>query len=384
MDFDKLIDRFGSECEKWDGAKDYFHLEGVTPLWVADMDFHSAKPIQKALQQRIDHNLYGYTKKDGNIIKEIKKWLKHRHQWSVSKKHIAVASGVVTSLNVAINAFSNKGDAIVIQPPVYHPFARSIKANDRVLRNNPLRLVNGKYEIDFDDLEVQLKGAKMFILCNPQNPTGKVFSKSELKKIAKLCIENGVMIFSDEIHFDIVFAPCKHIPMASLSNEVAQITLTATAASKTFNIAGCSTSYVICENESLLRRYKQTSKKYIADDGNLFGVIATQAAYHDGEKWVDALLEYLRGNVEFVTRYIRKKIPQVEVINPQSTYLMWLDFRKVGKHSDEIKKILWEDAKAGLIDGRVFGMEGDGFFRLNIGTQRAILKSALKRIKEAL
>lgn len=384
MDFNKKINRYKSESEKYDGAKKYFGTDGVTPLWVADMDFVSPSCIQKAFLKRIRHGVYGYTKKDGEILYAISKWLHKRHGYKVETKDIHLASGVVTSTNIAINAFTKEGEGILIQTPIYHPFARSIKANGREVITSPLVLRGKKYEIDFDDLEKKLSQVSMMILCNPHNPTGKVLSKKELMQIGQLCLKKGVVIFSDEIHFDIVFKPHKHIPIASLSKELAQNCLTATAASKSFNVAGCSTSYVICENESLMRRYLSESKKYVADDGNIFGVIATQAAYESGTRWLENLIKYLEQNAKFVTSYIEKNIPQIQVIEPQATYLMWLDFRDTGFDNDTLKKLLWQEAKAGLIDGRVFGKEGDGFFRLNIGTQKRVLKQALRAIKDVL
>ena len=384
MNFDKKVDRKETDSIKHNHLKERFSTEDIIPMWVADMDFKSPKKIVNALRKRVDEGVFGYVFTDKEIIDSIYTWQKKRYGWSVKKGSVFLANGVVSSISFIINAFSKEGDEIIIQTPVYHPFARVIKQSKRKVSANSLKLGKDGYEIDFEDLQKRAKKAKILILCNPHNPTGRVFSKKELQKIGDICLENDILIISDEIHSDFVYDNNKHIPIASLSKKLSKITFTLNAASKSFNIAGLMTSYVICENKKLEAVYKNYIKKFEICDNNIFGTIALKTAYESCEKWLDELVEYLEQNRDFACSFIKDYIPILDVKKPQATYLLWIDFRKLGLKSSKLEKFLINEAKLGLNNGIIFGKEGDGFARMNLGTQKETVKEALQNLKKAV
>ncbi len=384
INFDKKVNRIGSDSIKFANLDKRYGSHDIIPMWVADMDFLSAKEIRKALKKRVKKGVFGYPYNDKSIYNSIYSWQERRYGWKIKKGSISLASGVVNSIAFLIQAFSKVGDNIIIQSPVYQPFARTIKENERKVSRNSLVLKNGKYEIDFKDFQKRAKDAKIFILCNPHNPTGKVFSKKELLKLAEICLKNNVLIISDEIHSDFLYDDKKHIPIALLSKHISKKTITLNAPSKSFNIAGLMTSYVICEDKKLEAIYKNYLKKFELMDNNIFGTLALKIAYKSCEEWMDETVEYLQKNRDFAINFIKNEIPLLKVIKPEATYLLWIDFRKIGLKPSELEKFLITKAKIGLNNGLIYGKEGSGFARLNFGTQRNILKIALENLKQSI
>ncbi len=384
INFDKKVNRIGSDSIKFANLDKRYGSHDVIPMWVADMDFLSAKGIRKALKKRVKQGVFGYPYNDKKIYDSIYSWQERRYGWKIKKGSISLASGVVSSIAFLIQAFSEVGDNIIIQPPVYQPFARTIKENERKVSRNSLVLKNGRYEIDFKDFQKRAKDAKIFILCNPHNPTGKVFSKKELLKLAEICLKNNVLIISDEIHSDFLYNDKKHIPIALLSKHISKKTITLNAPSKSFNIAGLMTSYIICEDKKLEAIYKNYLKKFELMDNNIFGTLALKIAYNSCEEWMDEAVEYLQKNRDFAINFIKNEIPLLEVIKPKATYLLWIDFRRLGLKPSELEKFLITKAKIGLNNGLIYGKEGSGFARLNFGTQRNMLKIALENLKQSI
>ncbi len=382
--FDEKVDRSGTYSVKYDSRKEKFGSDDVLPLWVADMDLPSPECVTNALVKRAQHPVYGYTIYPERFFEAIAGWMQKAHGWSIEKESIVAIPGVVPALNLLVTSLSEPGDGVLSQPPVYHPFFRLGKNHGQKLLQNPLKFENGRYEIDFDDFEKKAKEAKLFVLCSPHNPVGRVWEKRELEKIARICLENGVTIISDEVHADIVYKPFKHTPIAKLSKEISHITVTLNAPSKTFNIAGLNTAYAIIENDSLRRRFESELKRYDLTMGNLFGIEALMAAYGEGEGWLKELLGYLEQNIEFVTRSLEREVASIKAIAPQATYLMWLDCRELGLDDKELEEFFVKKAKLGLNSGVSFGEGGSGFMRLNIGCTKETLSEAIKRLKRAL
>ncbi|BDY12509.1 MalY/PatB family protein [Hydrogenimonas cancrithermarum] len=383
MNFDRIIDRAGTYSVKYDEREAKFGTDDLLPLWVADMDLPSPECVVQALQRRAGHPIYGYTVYPDRFFEAIVRWMRQRHGWKIQRETIIPIPGVVPALDFLVTALTEPDDAILIQPPVYHPFFRLAKNHGRRSLENRLRFENGRYEIDFDDFRKKAKEAKLFILCSPHNPVGRVWRHEELETMVHICLEEKCLIVSDEIHADIVYAGNRHIPTASLSPEVADITITLNAPSKTFNIAGLNTAYAIISNDSLRRRFETELRRYDLTMGNLFGVEALMAAYEGGETWLEALLAYLQGNIDFVTGFLAREMPAIRPISPEATYLMWLDCQALGMDDERLEKFFVEKAKLGLNTGLSFGSGGSGFMRLNIGCPRPILEEAMGRLKEA-
>jgi cystathionine beta-lyase len=383
--FDEIIDRQNTNCYKYDFREKLFGDPEVTPMWVADMDFRTPDFVVDALKKRLSHEILGYTYTPDSLYQSIINWIDTNHQWKVSKDSISFTPGVVPAFNIALQAFTEPDDKVIIQPPVYHPFFYAINDHNRQLVRNPLQLKNGRYSMDFDLLKSQIdEKVKMLILCSPHNPTGNVWKREELKTLAEICIKNNILIISDEIHADVVYNDYKHIPLASISPEIADNVITLMAASKTFNFAGLSTSYFIASNKKLFEQFKQAVAKLHIAECNIFGLVATEAAYTYGQKWHRELLSYLQGNINLAEKFINNELKHVELILPEATFLLWVDFRKTGLDGKELKDILVKKAKVGLSEGTIFGEEGRGFQRINIGCPRSILLQSLERIKSAL
>lgn len=382
--FDEILNRKNTNSVKWDNLEKVFNSNEVLPLWVADMDFASPKPVIEAIKSRADHGIYGYTNKSKSYYSSIVNWLKKRINWEIDSKWLIDAPGVVPSIVFSLLSFTTPKDKILIQSPVYHPFFASVEINDRELVNCPLKAADGYYSMNYEEIENKFKsGVKATILCNPHNPVGRVWTKEELKKFGELCLKYNVLIISDEIHSDIIYKGNVHVPIASISNELLQNTVTLIAPSKTFNIAGLTTSSVIIANKTLYSKFKATASKLWLDN-NLFGVTALEAAYTYGEEWLTELIAYLQGNVDFLVNYIKERIPAIKVRKPEGTYLVWLDCRALNMDSSALKKFFIEKAKVGLNSGDMFGQGGEGFQRINIGCPRATLKEALERIEQAV
>lgn len=384
-DFDEIVDREKSNCYKYDMRSTIFGKDDVIPMWVADTDFRVPDFIIEAIRKRASHEILGYTFRPDSEYDAIIGWLERRHQWKVKKEWIGFTPGVVPGLNLAILALTEPGDKIVIQTPVYHPFYHAVRDHGRQLVMNPLVLQDGRYYMDLDNLRRQVdEKTKMLVLCSPHNPTGNVWKESELKQLAEFCVSRNILIISDEIHADIIFPGNKHVPTASISKKVASNVITLMAASKTFNFAGLSTSYFIASDKHLFDTLNGFISKFHLSMGNIFGNIAMGAAYTQGEPWLEQLLVYLKGNVDFARDFINSELPDVQLIDPEATFLLWTDFRNSGLSTSALKKRMIERAGLGLSDGHIFGTAGTGFQRINIGCPRSILEKALNNIKIAL
>ncbi len=385
-DFNKIVDRQGTHAYKLELRKKIFGNPDVLPMWVADMDFETEPEIADAIKCRAEHAVMGYTIRGEWFQQSIVNWMSKRHQWRVETGWVEYAPGVVPSIVMAILAFTNPGDKILIQTPVYPPFFSVVKENNRELVCNSLVESKTGHIIDYDLLEKQLSDPllKLFVLCHPHNPVGRLWSKDELQRMGELCLKHDVMIVSDEIHSDLVLFGHKHIPMASISSEIAKITITLMAPSKTFNIAGLATSYVIISNKKLMAAYRQILTSWHLFTGNVFGGIALAAAYEHGEPWLEELIKYLEGNVRAVQNFIADKMPEVKMVIPDATFLLWLDFRFLGMNQSELKDLIFNKAMVGLNDGSSFGVEGHGFMRMNVGCRQSIVNEALMRIYGAM
>jgi cystathionine beta-lyase len=386
--FDEVIDRRDSDSIKWDSdfLKEYFKGEDLLPLWVADMDFRSPQPVIDALINRAAHGIYGYSYPGSSeYYTSVISWFKRRYNWILDKEWFVFTPGVVPACYYIIQRFSHPGDKIIIQDPVYYPFANGIKNNGRTVVSNQLNLENNYYTMDFEDLEKKAKDplAKLLILCSPHNPVSRVWTKDELKQLGEICIENNVLIIADEIHCDLTFPPAKHTVFATISEEFAQNSITCTAGSKTFNLAGLHHSNIIISNKTLREELKAQMSINGYHSPNVFGAIALQTAYDQCEDWLEALMKYLQQNFDFLKKYFQENLPEVSVIEPEGTYLIWLDFRKFNLSPKDLQAKLI-DAKVALDPGHIFGAGGEGFERINIACPRATLKEALDRIVKAL
>ena len=379
MDFDQIIDRRHTESIKWN-----WFDEDVLPMWVADMDFRSPEPVVEALKARVEHGVFGYGWPPKELKGAIQAHLLRRQGWEVAEEALDFISGVVTGFNHAIYSLTEPGDKVMIQTPVYPPFLAAPEEAGRERVINPLiRREDGKYEIDFDDFETKAaSGVKLFVLCSPHNPVGRVFSREELTRMAEICLANDVLICSDEIHGDLIFSENRHIPLASLSPEIAANTVTYFAPSKTFNVAGLSTSIYVAQNEAV-REKLQHSMTMLLGHPNIFGTQAALAAYRDGQEWLDEVLVYLEANRDYLVEFVESELPGVAIWKPEGTYLSWLDCRAldlpVSPHEFFLK-----EAKVGLNEGASFGEDGKGFVRLNFACPRALLAEGLGRMKAAL
>ena len=383
-DFDKVIAREGTSCVKFDLRKDVFGTDDLLPMWVADMDFQSPPAVIKAARDLCDHGVFGYTFRSESSINAFMQWTSKRYGWEVKREWLTSSPGIVAAIPIALRAFTSVGDKILIQTPVYPPFHSIVKENNRELVCSTLILKDGQYQVNWEDFESKLKsGIKMFLLCNSHNPLGRVWTKKELKQMGDLCCKYGVIIFSDDIHSDLALFGNKHTIMASISEEIAQNTITTMAPSKTFNIAGMLNSVIISSSKELLSGFHKELTSLHLDLGNIFGHITMEAAYKYGEDWLNELITYLEGNVDYAYDFINKEIPSVSFIKPQGSFLLWLDFRKTGCSHEEVGKRLINIAKLGINDGLPFGKEGEGFRRMNIGVPRSVLADGLNRLKTA-
>ncbi|MEA3451462.1 MAG: PatB family C-S lyase [Bacteroidota bacterium] len=381
--FDEFIERKGTDSIKYDKAKAVFGNDDILPMWVADMDFPAADFIINDIKKRIDHPILGYTMRSKAFNSSFKNWAKRRYNWDIKMGWLDFSPGVVTGLAVSLLALTKQNDKIIIQPPVYHPFFETVLGNERILVENPLKKnKEGKFEIDFKNLEQIIDvDTKAIIFSNPHNPVGRVWAKDELQKLADIAIKHDLIILSDDIHADFVFKGYEYTPIASLSEEIAERTITIMSPSKTFNIAGLSTSIVVIQNEEIKEKYNQKLAGMHLFLGNVFGSVAFESAYSKGDEWLNELLVYLEENTDLVVDYISKNIPKIKIWKPEGTFLLWLDFSETGFSHNEIKQKLINDAKLGFNDGETFGSNGSFFFRMNIGTQKENVKIALEKLK---
>jgi cystathionine beta-lyase len=385
FDFDEPVNRENTNSVKFDLREKLFGRQDVLPMWVADMDFKVPPAVAEAIQQRARHEIYGYSIRPESFYEAAVGWMKRRHGWSIGRSWLTFTPGIVPGVNLAIMALTEPGDKIMIQPPVYFPFFHGIRKNNREIIENRLILKNGRYHIDFDDFEKQLKdGVRMFILSNPHNPGGSVWTHDELKQMGELCTRYGATIIADEIHSDIVFPGHHYVPMASISEEIAGQTITFIAPSKTFNIAGLATSVSIISNKSLREAFNEMLEKTHVANGNLFGTVALEAAYNQGDQWLDELLLYLVGNLELIEEYTRERLPGINLVRPEGTYLAWLDCRGLPVEANRLNRFMVDQAHVGMNDGASFGQNGAGFQRLNFGCPRQTLRTALTQMEQAL
>jgi cystathionine beta-lyase len=392
---DREINRKGTNSVKWEFIHEGDTLEHTDqcfgenralPMWVADMDFACPRPVVEALVARAEHGIYGYTAPTDSYYGSVMGWMKRRHGWEIDPEWISITPGVVPALNMLIRTFVPPGDKVLIQPPVYHPFFHAIENNDTELVANSLVYGEGRYQMDFADLEgkTQDPQLKMAILCSPHNPVGRVWTRDELLRFGEICLRNEVLIVSDEIHGDLTYKGVVFTPFASISQEFAQNTIVCTAPSKTFNMAGLATSNILIPNDQLRSRFTETLKSNGLFGLNTFGAVALEAAYNHGEEWLDQVLDYIEDNLNFLEAYVSQHIPGISVVRPEGTYLVWLDCRRLGLGKLELKEFMQNDAGLCLNEGYMFGPEGEGFERINIACPRSILVDALERIKNAV
>ena len=384
-DFETIIDRTSKNSVKWTLMKRITGLDDLIPLWVADMDFTAPPEVVEALKERAAHPIYGYTAPTEGYHNGLINWLDRRHGWSgVEKDWILYTPGVVAGFSIAIQAYSQPGDKVVIQPPVYHPFKRQILSTGRQIVENPLKIVDGYYEMDFGDLAEKIDDrTKMIILCSPHNPVSRVWKREELEKLVKVCEEKNILIVSDEIHNDLILGEIKHTPTATISEDALQRTVTLVAPSKTFNLAGLTNANAIIPNKKLREAFRSQASKG-SGHGNIFGMVAQDAAYNRGEAWLEELLTYLRGNLMYLEEFIGEKIPGLKLYPLEGTYLAWVDCTSLGMNDEELNEFMLKKAKLWLDEGTMFGTGGSMFMRINIACPRSILKQALENLEKAV
>ena len=383
--FDEVIDRSNNFSAKWSEMDKKYGSNDLLPMWVADMDFKTAPSVIDAIRERLEQGIYGYTTRPSSYNESIVNWASRRYGWNIKSDWIIFSPGVIPSISLIIKEMTNINDKIMIQEPVYSPFNSVVKDNDRELVISPLiKLEDGNYVMDFEDIESKIKDVKMFILCNPHNPVGRVWTKEELKRLGDICIKNNVKVISDEIHGDIIFKGNKHIPFASISEEFAQNSITCTAPTKTFNLAGLQMSQIILPNKEDYKKLDSAFARLDIRRNNAFSLIATEAAYNHGENWLDKLLEYIEGNVDFAIKYIKENMPVLKVKKPEGTYLLWVDFSETGLSDEEVTKALVEKGKVALNNGISFGVGGKGYQRINLACPRSMVEEGLNRIKMAI
>ncbi len=383
FDFDQIIHREGTHSLKHDARESLFGRADVIPMWVADMDFAVPPAVTKALTERAKHPIIGYTAEPESLFDALIEWHQKRHGWQIKREWIVLCPGVVPSLHAASLAFAQAGEAIIVQPPVYFPFFSAVNNTGRKLLENPLLLDGHHYRIDFDHLEQCATNARMLFLCSPHNPVGRVWKTEELQRILAIAKQHDLMIFSDEIHADLIYPETNHQPLATIANHSHNI-ITAVAPSKTFNIAGLNLSALIIPNGSHRKTITQAFDTLHVSVANPFSMTAFEAAYRDGEAWLEALLTYLTATRDFVSSYLATKLPQIKLIAPEGTYLLWLDCRALGMNDHALKQFFIEKAGLGLSPGTLFGEAGSGFMRMNIGAPREVIAKALDQITQAL
>lgn len=386
FNFDEIIDRSNTHCVKQNRMKTVFGRDDLLPLWVADMDFLSPPAVIEALQERTKHGIFGYTIAYDEYFNAIINWLKNRHNYTVNSTELTFVPGVVKGFAFAIDAFTQENDKIIIQPPVYHPFKIVPEALNRQIINNPLIEENGNYKIDFEGLKkiISENDCKMLIFCSPHNPIGRIWSKDELKQLAEICYDNNILVISDEIHGDLSLPGFKHKPFATVSEKAKENSITLMAPSKTFNIAGIVSSFAIIHNNEIRNRYQNYLTPRELDQGTIPAYVATEAAYNHGAEWLDAAITYIQKNIDFVESYLKEHIPQIKITKPDASFLIWLDCRALNLNQKELVNLFVNKAKLALNDGSIFGKEGEGFMRLNVGTPRSNIEKALNNLKKAI
>lgn len=383
--FDEVVDRSNNYAAKLEEMELKFGRDDLIPMWIADMDFKSPEVIIKAIRERVEQGIYGYTYRPSSYFAAVSQWLKKRHGWDAKSEWMIHSPGVVPTISIFIKEFTEPGDKIIIQPPVYYPFFEVVKNNGRELVLNNLKLVDGKYVMDYEDLEEKAKvGAKVLILCSPHNPAGRVWTREELTKLGEICLKYNIKVIADEIHSDLVFWDNKHIHFASINEEFCKNSITCIAPSKTFNLAGLQASVAILPNKEDRTKFDTALGILDIKRNNCFNLVATEAAYRHGEEWLEQLLKYLEGNIEFVNKYCAENIPKLKPNRPEATYLVWIDCRELGMDKEELSNFMINDMKVALDEGYWFGKPGEGYLRINVACPRITLQKALDRIKVAV
>jgi cystathionine beta-lyase len=383
-DFDEIIERRGTNCVKYDMLEPYFGNSEALPLWVADTDFRVPDFIMDAVRERMNHEILAYSYRPDSYYEAIIQWMERKHGWKIDREMITTSPGVVSAVTMLIMALSEPGDKVIVQPPVYFPFFTSIRGSGRKMTENPLVLKDGRFIFDFENLEQIIDPrTKLLILCSPHNPGGMVWKMEELKELGRICNNNGIVIISDEIHADLVFPGNKHLPVPVVSEEVAMNSAVLMAASKTFNMAGLSSAFVVIPNKKLRVKYERVLHTIHIDSGNIFGNIATEAAFRHGYDWLAQLMSYLESNYNFLEEFLTRRMPLVKIMKPEATFLVWLDFKDYNRSEKELAG-RFIDGGVALNHGSKFGTGGEGYFRLNIGCPKAVLKEGLIRIEKAL
>jgi cystathionine beta-lyase len=383
--FDEPASREGTNCIKYDRREETFGVKDLIPMWVADMDFNTPDFIVESLRKRVEHEIYGYSFRPAEYFLSMIEWIKSRHSWTIEKEWISFSPGIVPALNFCTLAFTSPGDGIIVQPPVYFPFFSAAECHGRKLVHNPLKESGGEYHMDFNSLIERIDDkTKMIFISNPHNPVGRVWTPEELQMLADICLNNNILIISDEIHCDLILPGYTHTPMASLSEKIAAKTVTLIAPSKTFNIAGLATSSVVIPDPELRKSFNRIVESLHVGNGNIFGTAASIAAYTHGHEWLDALLDYIDHNIEYVKDYCRKMIPEIIPVQPEATYMIWLDCRKFGMTGKELQNFFVKKTGVGMNEGSTFGPGGEGFMRMNVGTTHQIVMKAMEQIENAV
>jgi cysteine-S-conjugate beta-lyase len=383
--FDEVYPREATDCIKYDLREDTFGKNDVIPMWVADMDFRTPSFIADRLRERTEHQIYGYSFRSSSYFNSIVSWLEARHKWNINREWICFCPGIVPALNLCTLAFTRPGDSIIVQPPVYTPFFSAVESHGRNIVYNNLIEKDGYWSMDFESLKRSISAdTRMIIISNPHNPVGRAWTPEELRTLAAICLENKILILSDEIHCDLVLPGYVHTPVARISDEVSDITVTCIAPSKTFNLAGLSTSSVIIANPVLRKYFNRKIESLHIGNGNIFGNIASAAAYSEGHDWVDELMKYIGENVGFVMNYCQEYIPEIVPVRPEATYMIWLGCRKLGLTGKDLPDFFIHKAGVGLNEGSSFGPGGEAYMRMNLGAPMATVKRAMEQIRKAV
>ncbi|MDW3228971.1 MAG: PatB family C-S lyase [Acidobacteriota bacterium] len=384
-DFDRGLDRRNTCSLKWDFCQQVLGVPEVIPMWVADMDFAAPPEVVEAINKRAAHGAYGYPSIPRSLWTSIINWMKARHNWEIKREWLSLSQGVVPALNLCIQSYTAPGDKVIVQSPVYYPFFSAVENNGRRIVRNPLIFENNYWKMDLADLEKKIdRRTRMLILCSPHNPVGRVWKREELEQLAEICLKHDLLIISDEIHTEHVYRGFKHLPLASISREISNRTVTLTAPSKAFNLAGLTTSVVIASNSRLLDLYTIQLENLGLTVNNIFGLVALEAAYTHGARWLEELVDYLEDNLDFARKYFEDRLPQIRFLKPEGTYLALLDCRGLGLAQKELDEFFLKKAKVYFDQGPIFGEELQGFERMNLACPRRILEEALQRIEKAL
>ncbi len=384
-DFDKVIDRTGTESLKWVYPRKVLKVEDAIPMWVADMDFEAPPAVVEALKLRVEHGVFGYPLVPPSFFTAAIDWLKRRHVWDVEKKWMAMTPGIVPALNYCVRAFTRPGDPVIIQTPVYHPFYYAIENNGRRVVRNPLRYDGRRFTMDLDDLRAKIDApGRMLILCSPHNPVGRVWEREELEALGRIAVERDLVVIADEVHHDLVYRDHRHHVLAALSPELAQQTVTCIAPSKTFNVAGLTTAAVVAANPDLHKEFEDEEERSGFDLGNALGIVAFEAAYRHGEDWLEELLPYLEANVDFMAGFLEERVPRLKLIRPEGTYMALLDCRGLGLEPAALNDFFLKKSGVYFSAGTLFGEESAGFVRVNFGCPRSTLREALERVERAV